>query len=268
MLLSRNSNSSGLEYYKLLKQAGWQAIDINETCDNNVFLTDENAQISFVKNVLDNIHQAGLIVSQCHAPMAGCYKDASEEKIETTITSIVNCVKVADKLSIPFVVVHPFIYSWSEKDPDLDKTFKLNLEYLKRACENAKNTIVCLENMPGSNGFILNGNDIKRMIDAVDNNLHACIDTGHAASLGIKMSDFTNALGNKIKTLHVHDSFVGSDRHMLPYQGAVDWADFKEAIKNLDVDLNSESGFSNRLPKENLLEWETFERKVFETLLP
>ncbi len=268
MILGRNSSSGGLDYYRLLKQAGWQAIDINETCDPNVFLSEESYQLSFTENVLDNIIKAGLIVGQCHAPMAECHMGKSDEAIENRITSIINCTKIADKLNIPFTIVHPFIYSWSENDPDPDKTFNLNKEYLKRVCSVAKNTIVCLENMPGGRGFILNGEDLKNMINAVDCNLHACVDTGHAASLGVKMSNFTNTLGDKIKTLHVHDSFIGSDRHMLPFLGSFDWVDFKESIKDLDVILNSESGFSIKLPKENLLDWETFERKVFEKLIP
>ena len=44
---------------------------------------------------------------------------------------------------------------------------------------------------------------------------------------------------------------------------------FKESLKkyNYQGTLNSESSFSERLPKENELKWQTFEREVYETLL-
>lgn len=266
MLLSRNSYSSKSDY-AMFKKAGWQAIDINETCNGDKFMNVEEGEI-FLKGIIDEIEKAGLVIGQCHAPMPGTYENLTEEQIENIIVSIVNCVEVASKLKIPYTVVHTFIYSWGG-DPDREKTFELNKKYLKRVVEKAKNTVVCLENLPGCNGFVRTAEELKEMCDAVSPKLCVCIDTGHAFSNKLKVSSFFEVLGDKIKALHVHDSLSGMDRHALPYEGSGDWADFKESLKkyNYQGTLNSESSFAERLPKENELKWQTFEREVYETLL-
>lgn len=266
MLLSRNSDC-GKNDYKMLKKAGWQAIDINETCDGSKFMNVEEGK-KYLESVIKDIEDAGLIVGQCHAPMPNTYENLSDEEIENIIVSIVNCVEVASALKIPYTIVHTFIYSWSG-DPDREKTFQLNKEYLKRVVEKAENTVVCLENLPGCNGFVRTGEELKEMCEAVSPKLCICIDTGHAFSNKLKVSSFFEVLGDKIKALHVHDSLNGMDRHSLPYEGSGDWNDFKEALKkyNYQGTLNSESSFSERLPKENELKWQTFEREVFETFL-
>lgn len=266
MLLSRNS-TSGKNDYQMLKKAGWQAIDINETCNGSKFMDVEEGK-RFLKGVIEDIESAGLIVGQCHAPMPNTYENLTEEQIENIIVSIVNCVEAASELKVPYTVVHTFIYSWGG-DPDPEKTYELNKKYLNRVVEKAENTVVCLENLPGCNGFIRTAEELKKMCDDVSPKLCACIDTGHAFSNKLKISSFFEVLGDKIKTLHVHDSLNGMDRHALPYEGTGDWEDFKECLKkyNYKGTLNSESNFSNRLPKENMLKWQTFEREVYEMLL-
>ena len=269
MILSRNSHADGKSDYKMLKNAGWQAIDINETCYGNKFLEGKEKGIEYVKNVIFRVTEAGLIVGQCHAPMAGTYEGLSDEEMEKTVLSVVNCTEIASELKIPYTIVHPFIYSWSVEDPDPEKTYQLNVRYLKRVMEKAENTVVCLENMPGIRGFIRTGEDLKNMCDAVSPELAVCLDTGHAFSNKLKTSQFFEVLGDKIKALHVHDTVAGTDSHLLPFTGGGDWADFKESLKkyNYSGTLNSESSFSECLPEDNELKWQTFEREVFEELL-
>ncbi len=269
MLLSRNSHSDGSSDYKMLKNAGWQAIDINETCMGNKFLEGKEKGIAYIKGVIDRITEAGLLVGQCHAPMTNTYEGLSEEQIENVILSVVNCTEAASELNIPCTIVHPFIYSWSVEDPDPEKTRELNVKYLKRVVEKAENTLVCLENLPGIRGFIRTAEDLEKMCKEVSEKLFVCLDTGHAFSNRLKTSEFFEVLGDRIKALHVHDSFNGMDVHMLPYVGSGDWNDFKQSIKryNYTGTLNSEVNFTSKLPSESILEWEIFERKVLETLL-
>ncbi len=268
MLLSRNSNDKTPEYYAILKKAGWQAIDINETCDPSKFYNVSEG-LGYVRGVIETIKNAGLEIGQCHAPMAEWYAGKTKEELESRMQCIVNCAHVAGRSGIPCTIVHPFIYSWAE-DKSPEYTFEMNVKHLKEVCAAAGDgTKVCLENLPGCNGFIKTPEDMKKMLDAVGEDLYVCIDTGHAFSNKLKISPFFELLGDKIKALHVHDSLGGMDRHMLPYLGAGDWNDFKESLKkyNYAGTLNSEANFAVYLPRENMLEWETYERKVFETLL-
>ena len=269
MLLSRNSKDFSPEYFKMLAQAGWQAIDINETEDYALFCQPADVQLNFLKAEIDNIIGAGLIANQCHAPMIGSYKDVSDEELDSRICCIEQAVLCASKLKIPYTVVHPLVYSWSLPDPNKDKTWEKNIKYLTRVCAKAENTVICLENMPREFGFIKTAKLQNQLINDVGNNLCACFDTGHAASSEQTASSFFDTLGDKIKVLHVHDSLPTLDKHYLPYLGSFNWEDFKQSLKTSSYKgtLNSESSFSAKLPKENLGYWESVEVNVFKTLL-
>ena len=82
MLLSRNSKACTLEYFQILARAGWQAIDINETEDFSLFCQPADVQLDFLKREIDNIHSAGLIANQCHAPMVGSYAGINDEELD------------------------------------------------------------------------------------------------------------------------------------------------------------------------------------------
>lgn len=269
MLLSRNSKTWTLEYFQMLARAGWQAIDINETEDYSLFCQPLDVQLDFLKKEINNISQANLFVGQCHAPMIGSYAGVSDEELESRIACIENAVFAASQLKIPFIVVHPLVYSWSSTDPNSEKTWEKNIFYLTRICSRAENTIVCLENMPTEFGFIKTAKQQSQMLSDVGNNLCACFDTGHAASNAQTASSFFNTVGDKIKVLHVHDSILSIDKHYLPYLGIFDWNDFKQALKNSNYKgtLNSESSFSSKLPKENSEYWEKVEVNVFKSLI-
>lgn len=268
MLISRNSEGRTREYYEMLKRAGWQAVDINETCDPRRFLASHDEQVEFVKGVIKLITDAGLEIGQCHAPMAECYGDKSDEAIAERFTAVENCVRVAGELGIPATIVHPVIYSWSG-DESPERTLEMNVKHLKRLCEVCGDTKVCLENMPGCNGFIRNAEEMKKMSELVGEKLYFCIDTGHAFSNKLKISSFFEVLGDKIAALHIHDSCNGADMHLLPYSTNSDWADFKAAIKqyNYQGTLNSESNFSVRLPESMRFEAEQFEASVIRSLM-
>lgn len=268
MLLSRHSQGRNKEYYQMLKQAGWQAIDMNETADKNMFLQSAEDREAYIKQALEYIEQAGLQVGQCHAPMPHTIVGKTDEEINEILQSIINCAETVSKFNIPYMVVHPFIYDWATDDPDPEKTKQFNINYLKKVVEKAKGTTVCLENMPGYRGVTAFPEDVKYYLDNVEN-LCACLDTGHAICNRLKTSDFFKVLGDKIKCMHIHDSVAGTDLHALPYSHQVDWQDFKQAIKeyNYQGNINSESNFSFKLPKENRLYWEQTEVKVYKTLM-
>lgn len=269
MLLSRNSKDINLEYFKMLARAGWQAIDLNETKNMTLFLQNKDIQLDVMGKIINNINNAGLYLGQCHAPMIGSYAGIDSDELDTRAHCIENCIKVANYYKIPFTVVHPLVYSWREADPTPDKTHALNIKLLSHFCSLAENTVICLENMPGKFGFIRSGEDLSNMINDVSNGLCVCFDTGHAASNGLKASEFFASLGDKIKVLHVHDSILGVDKHFLPYTGVFDWADFKASLNafNYKGNLNSESSFTSKLPQDNLSAWEEFECTVFKTLI-
>ena len=105
--------------------------------------------------------------------------------------------------------------------------------------------------------------------DVGDENLMVCLDMGHLICQEGRASDFFAAVGNRVKTTHIHDSIKGQDLHLLVGTGQGDWQDFKDAIKqyNYTGNINSESVFVYKTPDELTLEGQILERRILEGLI-
>lgn len=275
MQLSRNSDvkyGGTLEYFTMLKEVGYDAVDLNETASPDIWLKPEKEHMAYFERVIENAQKAGLAVGQCHAPWfdKGWYGILEEEMAQRE-EAILQCVRGAAKLGIPYTVVHPIIYAWQKDDPDREKTMQVNLRHLRRLAETAEKIDVnlALENMPGNRGFLTTPIEMQEMLQAVSGSrMFVCLDTGHAFSVGEKAGGFFAVLKDKIKVLHVHDTFFGKDAHLLPYTGVGDWADFAAAVKTYGYNgtLNSESSMVAKLPSLLRLQAEALECGVLQDL--
>ena len=106
--------------------------------------------------------------------------------------------------------------------------------------------------------------------DVGEKNLMVCFDTGHLFSQRELASHFFTQVGNRIRVTHIHDTIPNQDMHLLIGLGGVDWADFKQTIKDFGYcgNLNSESSFLRKLPDSLRLDGAILERKILETLIP
>ncbi len=268
MLVSRTCFGNDKEYCQMIADAGYSAVDINDTSHKpEIFLQSEDEQYAFVKNVVDNIKNTGLVIGQCHAPHSVSLWNSTDEEIEQRIVAIENCVKTVSKFKIPYTIIHPFVYAFNKEAENKEKLWQFNVDAIRRICKSATGTTVCLENMPGIGGVIKTGEDMARMLSDVGcDNLMVCLDTGHLACQGGKATDFFAAVGDKVKTLHIHDSIPGQDLHLLAGEGNFDWEDFKLALKqyNYQGTINSESNFVYNVKGNLRLEGQILERKILE----
>lgn len=268
MLVSRTCHGMDIDFCKMLVSAGYQAVDVNDTSHSpEVFLKSEDEQINFVKQALTNIENAGLKIGQCHAPhsISLCY--STPEEVEQRIVAIENCVKTVNRFDVPYTIIHPFVFAFNKEDEDPEKLWQFNVDTIRRICKCATNTTICLENMPGVGGVIRTGNDMARMLsDVGDSDLMVCLDMGHLICQDGKASDFFAAVDDRVKTTHIHDSMSGQDLHLLAGTGRGDWEDFKTAIKQYGYNgnINSESNFVYKVPKELQLEGQILECKILE----
>ena len=271
MLISRTCHGHDIDYCKMLVNAGYQAVDVNDTSHNSdVFLKDMDEQIQFVKTAIKNITDLGLVIGQCHAPHTKSLWCTSSEEHEQNIITIENCVKVASALKIPYTIVHPIVYAFNNPGEDPDKYWQINIDMLRRVTKYAENTVVCLENMPGTCGIIRTGDDMARMLTDVGNDeLMVCLDTGHLICQEGSFEEFFAAVGDRVKTTHIHDSLKGYDLHLLPGTGQGNWKEFKEVIRkyNYQGNINSESVFVYKTPDSLTLEGQTLERKILEEFI-
>lgn len=275
MLLSRNSDmrcGGTAAYFQLLRKVGYEAVDINETAQTKVWLKPEKEYMPYFQQIFKNARDAGLMIGQCHAPMfdRGWF-GLSQEALAEREEAILRCIRGAAELEIPYTVIHPIIYAWQTDDPDRAKTFALNLRHLRRLAEEAEKYGVnlALENLPGKRGFLITPEQMQEMLQQISSSrMFVCLDTGHAFSVGEKTSGFFSLLGEKIKVLHVHDTFSGIDAHVLPYTGVGDWQDFISALQAYSYSgtLNSESSVVSKLPPQLQLQAETLACGVLKEL--
>lgn len=271
MLISRTCFGLDIEYCKMLVDAGYQAVDINDTSHKpEIFLASADEQFDFVKNAVDNILSARLKIGQCHAPHSISLWCSTPEEVEQRIVAIENCVKTVNQFDIPYTIIHPFVFAFNKEDENPEKLWQFNIDTIRRICKCATNTTICLENMPGVGGVIRTGEDMEKMLsDVGDNNLMVCLDTGHLISQNGRATDFFAAVGDRVKTTHIHDSIPGQDLHLLAGEGRFDWEDFKSALKqyNYQGTINSESNFVYNVKGNLRLEGQILERKILESFI-
>ena len=71
--------------------------------------------------------------------------------------------------------------------------------------------------------------------DFNDAHLQICLDTGHVAVFpDLSVGDEMRRLGDFIKALHIHDNGGDRDAHLYPTKGIIDWADFADAVQEIE----------------------------------
>ena len=69
-----------------------------------------------------------------------------------------------------------------------------------------------------------------------DPHIGFCYDTGHENVQGTCFS-LLEQFGDRLFTIHVHDN-TGTDSHMLPFEGTIDWTRFREVLHGLSYSGN------------------------------
>ena len=107
-----------------------------------------------------------------------------------------------------------------------------------------KKVVVCLENLPTNvNGKFMesiccNPIDAARQIDELNEKAGReafgfCLDTGHMLLVGKRFETFVPIIGDRLKILHVNDNDGVADRHLAPFTGHVNWADFVKSMRSV-----------------------------------
>lgn len=101
-----------------------------------------------MKNAVDNIKNAGLVIGQRHAPHSILLWCSTDEEIEQRIVAIENCVKTVSKINIPYTVIHPFVYAFNKEADNPEKLWQFNIDTIRRICKCATSTKFVLKICP------------------------------------------------------------------------------------------------------------------------
>ena len=182
-----------------------------------------------------HLHDTGLRAHSVHAPITESLRDgvwgpayslattddaARRRAVDETIAAL----QAARQLEARFLVLHlgvPLAQQPDGRDNRRDAVLR-SLEALRTAAAGS-GVQLALEVIPNpiSNARALVA-VIEEELEATD--LGICLDAGHAFLLG-DLVDAIEEVAGHLVTTHLHDNQGVSDDHLVPFDGAIDWAE-------------------------------------------
>ena len=223
--------------------------------EEEIYDYEESRFVARILEERDLAEAAGIGFFQLHGPTRYPPRDATEAERAEQKVRMEKCFRAAKLLNCPYVVQHPLMPFGTKEDPDPEAVIQLNVEFFRSLLPAARENgvTICLENMPMSKLSISYPESILRVVRAIhDPNFAFCLDTGHSIVKGVQPGDAVRAAGELLKVLHVHDSDGVRDRHWYPGEGAIHWADFSTALKEVGYQgvMNLETNPEETLPQE------------------
>jgi sugar phosphate isomerase/epimerase len=224
---------------KKCRAHGYDGIDYQEfvSVENSpIYKMKEGEAERYLTELKDCADANGLEIYQLHGAWPHV-DDRTKEGRERTIEYFKQNILGAEILGCPKVIVHPCMPRLGLGNAVEEEDFEVNAYLLKSLAPFAREhgVTVCFENMPFVVGSLFSkvSNIKKLMTEIRDPNIKVCLDTGH---FNVEKKDICEAitlLGDDLATLHVHDDRFGQDRHLLPFQGEIDWSGFVRGLRNI-----------------------------------
>ena len=242
------------KYYQMYRDAGIDGLDYSlyKFTEKNGYepkffeMSAEEIIEKYLAGEKEQLDRYGLEVCQTHAP-SPTWRCGDDEGNKYRLLEAKRSIELTEYLGCKHVIIHPIQESFSLT---LAEQRERNLEFYGSLIDTAKKcgVTICLENMwniRGGNIFEDTCEDPYQTNDYIDTlNKMAneelfgfCFDVGHATLCGRYIKNTILLLGNRIKTLHIHDANKRLDLHTLPYSqtenGATSLVDYESMISGL-----------------------------------
>lgn len=206
-----------------IKSLGFYSVDVGVCGTYNAFDVD-----ALLPEILDIIKRTGVKVNAFHLPFAIVWMDLCslyEPDRVNFVEWIKSLIKKLEAANPTAFVLHP---GQSGNEKDAEKMFD-NL--CKSADELASCTdkYVCIENMTRS--LVLeNVDQIKQFLSKTKK---ACsvLDVNHLYHNTQKEAIL--AIGDRLKTLHISDYDFICERHVLPFEGKINWMEVLATLEEI-----------------------------------
>ena len=207
----------------------------------------------YLTNVRKCAEENGLQIHQLHGAWPHV-DDLTEEGRAATIEYFKKDILGAHYLGCPRVIVHPCMFKgWGKGTRE--EMFDINVQLLRSLQPYAEKygVTVCLENMPFLKEFAFSSiAELKAVIREVNSPfIKICLDTGHLNTSKEDMYEALLLLGEDLSALHVHDDRFGQDRHLIPFQGEVDWDKFIKGLRDISFQgcISLETSIHEKTPQ-------------------
>jgi sugar phosphate isomerase/epimerase len=175
------------------------------------------------------LYDAGLSIS-FHAPYMDLSPGSPDGRIRKVVEERLNQVlDLAEEVRPEVIVVHGGWDRWrfnGNMEMWLMNSLDLWPPILRRAGKIG--TRLAMENV-----FDDSPDPIRRLLDAMDSpRFGHCFDIGHFRLFSrVSMEEWFEALGKRIFEVHIHDNNGGSDDHLPPGDGDIDFARFFDLLR-------------------------------------
>ena len=252
------------EAYKMIKDAGFEAIDWNlddswnykalekaESFEGHCIFEKSLPEImEYYKEELEIIRESGLVIAQAHAPFRPNIP-GRPDFLDYAISIYKKIVLFCEEIGCKNLVVHGV--SMAEYEPELtvDKFEEVNMKLYSSLIPELlqTNVTVCAETLFCTNyvakgyseGVISNPYLAKDWIDRLNEMagkecFGICLDTGHLHLLRKSYRGYIPVVGKRIKALHIHDNSQDGDLHVMPYTGTANWEEFVTELNKIGYD--------------------------------
>jgi sugar phosphate isomerase/epimerase len=215
--------------------------------------------IPALKALLNSLH---LKVHSLHVPfsdvnIASLDEGEREKSLDLIKKSMESCSEIEGEI----VIVHPCSTEISGNDQNYLKAKNKTEDSLGTLATLAEKLGIRLavENLPNIGGwsFGTEVSELRNLISKINNpHLGLCLDTGHAfvGKGNVDLSRDVFECGKNLIALHIQDTDGKKDRHWLPGQGIINWAQFMKDLISIDYQgaLTLEISGSPELTKRNV----------------
>jgi len=244
MDLSRIGISTWVYFWRPLREvlrdivkAGYSNVEI--WADKTHLDPTISPDISAVKVLLNSLH---LKVHSLHAPFSEVnIASLDEQERKNSLDLIKKSMESCSEIEGEIVIIHPCSTEISGDDQSYLKAINKTKDSLCTLATLAEELEIKLavENLPNIGGWSF-GTDVSQLSKLVSNinnpYLGLCLDTGHSfvGKEDVDLSKNVLECGMNLIALHIQDTDGKKDRHWLPGQGIIDWAQFMKDLASID----------------------------------
>lgn len=228
---------------EIFSNAGFDCVDITfpSACV-------KNSQADYVKvaeQVRDYAEENGVEINQTHAYCPT--SDEDPEKTAKIFERLIKDIHASSIMGAEVVIVHPNQHLRYADEGVPEALKKMNYEFYKKLIPYAEkyNIKIAVENMfQGYDGRCHDSTcsrpeEFNEYVDMQSSEyVIACVDIGHCGLVGGQTAgDVLRTMGDRVKSLHVHDNDNRFDFHLTPFSpvlGKIDWDDVCKALAEID----------------------------------
>lgn len=258
------------ESLKLLHTAGFRGADIHlaDSIHREIEINGPNWR-EWAGEIKELLSRLDMTAGQSHAPFYNVLDPGIADR-EFREEMVRRAIEASAIMGVKWVTLHPgTLFSNSR----LSRSLEGNIDYFTPHLELAERCGVgiAIENLPDlhysspdSTGKVERvqrrfGAALEELLTLVDSlserfdNVGVCWDVGHANITGHDQGQCLRIIGDRLKSVHIHDNKGDRDVHMPPYSGGINWNEIMEALRDIgytgDFDMEC-LRFSNALPAE------------------